>query len=399
MDTKIIEAALDTQGQSTNPSTGLRTSLPIYQPTDTMRASRLHGIRDLRLEDLPRPTPGPGEVLLRVASVGVCGSDVHYYVDGRIGDQVVTAPIIMGHEFSAWVAELGAGACPEHSRRVEGLDIGQLVAVEPAISCGECEPCQHGHPNLCPNVRFCGTPPVDGVFAEYTVMPAENCFPLPPELGPVEGAMLEPLGVAIHAVDLAHLRPGYTVAVLGAGPIGLLIAAVAKTSGTSAIYMTEPLAYRRQFALDYVADAALNPYETCPEHSRRDGTDIVAEIMRLTGGRGVDVAFEAAGASETPQQAAAVTRIGGKVIVAGIPADDTMTMNASTVRHKGLTIKLVRRMKHTYPRAIRLVQTGMVDVKSLGTHTFPLERIAEAFEMVAAYDDGVLRAVIQVSNA
>ena len=127
--------------------------------------------------------------------------------------------------------------------------------------------------------------------------------------------------------------------------------------------------------------------------------DVVAEIMRLTGGRGVDVAFEAAGASETPDQAAAVARPGGKVIVAGIPSDDTMTLTASTVRHKGLTIKLVRRMKHTYPRAIRLVQRGLVDVKSLVTHTFPLERIADAFEMVAAYDDGVLRAVIQVSNA
>jgi L-iditol 2-dehydrogenase len=346
-----------------------------------MRASRLHGVRDLRLEDLPRPTPGPGEVLLKVAAVGVCGSDVHYYVDGRIGDQVVTDPIIMGHEFSAWVAELGVS--------VEGLEIGQLVAVEPAISCGECEWCQHGHPNLCPDVRFCGTPPIDGVFAEYTVMPVENCFPLPEGFGSVEGAMLEPLGIAIHAVDLAHLKPGQTVAVLGAGPIGLLTAAVAKASGAGAIYMTEPLAYRRQFALNYVADAALNPYE--------NGTDVVTEIMHLTGERGVDVAFEAAGASETPDQASALARPGGKVIIAGIPSDDTMTLTASTARCKGLTIKLVRRMKHTYPRAIRLVQTGMVDVKSLATHTFPLERIAEAFEMVAAYDDGVLRAMIQAS--
>ena len=126
-----------------------------------MRAARLHSIRDVRLETVSRPAPGPGEVLLKVASVGMCGSDVHYYVNGRIGDQVVTAPIIMGHEFSAWIAELGAG--------VGGLEIGQLVAVEPAIPCKECEPCQHGHPNLCPDVRFCGTPPVDGVFAEYTV--------------------------------------------------------------------------------------------------------------------------------------------------------------------------------------------------------------------------------------
>jgi L-iditol 2-dehydrogenase len=286
----------------------------------------------------------------------------------------------MGHEFSAWVAGLGAG--------VEGFEIGQLVAVDPAIHCGECESCQHGHPNLCPHVRFCGTPPIDGVFREYTVMPAENCFPLPQTLSPAEGAMLEPLGIGIHAVDLAHLRPGYTIAVLGAGPIGLLTAAVARAAGAGEIYVTEPLTHRRQFALDYVADAVLNP----------DDADVVAEIGRLTGGRGVDVAFEAAGAPETPGQAAAVTRPGGKVLLIGIPSDDTTTFTASVIRRKGLTIKLVRRMKHTYPRAIRLVETGVVDVKPLVTHTFPLERIAEAFEMVAAYDDGVLRAIVQLRN-
>ena len=344
----------------------------------TRRASRLHGIRDLRLEELPRPVPGPGEVLLQVAFVGMCGSDVHYYLHGRIGNQVVTDPIIMGHEFSAWVAELGEG--------VTAPAVGQLVAVDPATSCGQCEPCQQGHPNLCPQVRFCGTPPIDGVFAEYTVMPAANCFPLPDGLQPVAGALLEPLGIALHAVDLAHLKPGQTIAVLGGGPIGLLIAAVARAGGASAIYMTEPLSDRRRFALAYTADAVFDPAET----------DVVAEIKRLTGGRGVDVAFEAAGAPETPQQAAAVARVGGKVILAGIPADDTLTLNAGTVRQKGLTIKLVRRMKHTYPRAIRLVQTGQVDILPLATHFFPLERIAEAFELVASYQDGVLRAMIQV---
>jgi L-iditol 2-dehydrogenase len=219
-------------------------------------------------------------------------------------------------------------------------------------------------------------------------MPVENCFPLPQTLSPAEGAMLEPLGIAIHGVDLAHLRPGYTIAVLGAGPIGLLIAAVARAAGAGEIYMTEPLAHRRQFALDYVADVVLNP----------DETDVVAGIERLTGGRGVDVAFEAAGAPETPRQAAAVTRPGGKVLLVGIPSDDTTTFTASIIRRKGLTIKLVRRMKHTYPRAIRLVDTGVVDVKPLVTHTFPLDRIVEAFEMVALYDDGVLRAIVQLSE-
>jgi L-iditol 2-dehydrogenase len=347
----------------------------------TMRASRLHGIGDLRLEDLPRPTPGPGEVLLKVASVGVCGSDVHYYLEGGIGDAMVTEPIIMGHEFSAWVADLGDG--------VQGLEVGQLVAVEPAVHCGECEPCQHGHPNLCVNVKFCGTPPIDGAFAEYAVKPAHNCFPLPEGLDAVGGAMLEPLGIAIHTVDLAHLRPGYTVAVLGAGPIGLLTAAVARAAGAGPIWMTEPLAYRREFALEYVADTVLNP----------DEVDVVAEIMQATGGRGVDVAFEAAGAEETPDQAARVTRPGGRLVVAGIPSDDTMTLTASVVRRKGLTIKLVRRMKHTYPRAIGLVRRGLVDVRPVATSFFPLERIDEAFQVVANYDDGVLRAIVQVADS
>jgi L-iditol 2-dehydrogenase len=346
---------------------------------DTMRASLLYGVKELRLKEIPRPAPEAGQVLLQVAAVGVCGSDVHYYLHGRIGTQEVTAPIIMGHEFSARVAALGTG--------VEGLSLGQLVTVEPGIHCHNCEPCRQGHPNLCLNVRFCGTPPIDGVFSEYTVMPAENCFPLSPEVSAVEGALLEPLGIAIHSVDLAHLKPGQTVAVLGAGPIGLLIAAVARAAGASEVHMSEPLAYRRKFALDYIADSVTDP----------GATDVPSEVFRLTNGRGVDVAFEAAGVPDTPAQAVASTRVGGKVILAGIPADDTLVMDASTPRHRGLTIKLVRRMKHTYPRAIRLVQAAQVDLKPLATHLFPLERITEAFNMVAGYHDGVLRAMIQVS--
>ena len=153
---------------------------------------------------------------------------------------------------------IGCRSCMDTCRNhaLSGSPSGIVIDRGKCISCGECESCQHGHPNLCPDVRFCGTPPIDGVFAEYTIMPAENCFPLPEGFAPDDGAMLEPLGVAIHAVDLAHLRPGQTVAVLGAGPIGLLTAAVAKAAGAGEIYMTEPLAHRRQFALDNAARRA-----------------------------------------------------------------------------------------------------------------------------------------------
>ena len=346
-----------------------------------MRAIGLFGLHDLRAIRMPHPgQPGRGEVLLKVASVGICGSDHHYYHEGAIGSAIVDAGMVMGHEFSGWVAAVGDG--------VDGLEIGQLVAVEPAIPCGTCESCLHGHPNLCPEVLFCGSPNHIGALADYIRMPAENCFPLPGGMTPDEGAMLEPLGVAIHTVDLAHLKVGETVAVLGAGPIGLFTARLARAAGAGAVYVTEPLAYRREVALATAADLAFDP-------SRED---VVAAILQATGGRGVDVAFEAAGAAETPDQAAQVTRPGGKVVVVGIPDDDTMRMSASAVRRKGLTIKLVRRMKHTYPRAIELVQSGSVDAARMATHAFTAEQADQAFALVDRYGDGVLRAVIRMNQ-
>ncbi len=345
-----------------------------------MRGARLHGIGDLRVEDLPRPVPGPGEVRLKVAAVGVCGSDVHYYKEGRIGEQVVRDPLVLGHEFSAWVAETGDG--------VEGLEIGQFVAADPAVPCGRCECCVEGNPNLCPDVLFCGTPPVRGVFSEYVTLPAENCFLLPDGFGAAAGALLEPLGIGMYTVDLAGMQAGHTVAVLGAGPIGLLTAAAARAAGASEVYMTEPLEYRRKFALEYVADVALDPYQE----------DVVGEILRLTGGRGVDVSFDAAGGAETPNEAAGVTRRGGQMVIVGIPSDDVMALRTFTPRSKGLTIRLVRRMKHTYPRSIRLVKTGMISLEPLATHTYPLERVAEAFELVGAYGDGVIKAIIEIAT-
>jgi len=345
-------------------------------PLHEMQAAVLYGIHDIRMEGLPMPVPGAGEVLLKVASVGVCGSDVHYYNEGRIGNQVVTEPIIMGHEFSAHVAQLGEG--------IKGLTVGQLVAVEPAIPCGKCELCLQGHPNLCPQVRFCGTPPIDGVFAEYCVMPATNCFPLPEGVSAEEGALLEPLGVALHSVNLSHLKPGDTVAVLGAGPIGILTALVSRLAGASRVYVTEPLAYRRALALAQGVDGAINPYTE----------DLAKVIMELTDGRGVDLVFEAAGADETPDQAGEMVRIGRKIILVGIPASDTVTFMASTIRRKGVGIKLVRRMKHTYPRTIQMVADGSIDLNALITHRFPLSGVGEAMELLSHYHNGVIKAVI-----
>ena len=347
---------------------------------DIMQAARLYGPGDLRIDEIPTPQAGPGQVLLRVLSVGVCGSGVHYFLDGGIGDDHVQEPFVIGHEFSARVAALGPG--------VDGPPVGTRVAVEPAISCQRCEMCLTGHPNLCENILFCSTPPTEGALREYMAHPAALCFPLPDEIDDDEGAVLEPLGIALHAVALAKLRPGDTIAILGSGPIGLLTLQVARMSGARAAYVTDLVPERLAMAQTLGATATL----------RADQGDPVAWIMEQTNGRGVDVAFETAWADETVTQAAEVARRGGKLIMAGIPRDDRALFPAHAVRRKGLTIKYVRRMKHTYERAIALVRDGQIDVKRLVTHRFSLEQAAEAYQLVASYQDGVIKAIIQVST-
>lgn len=327
---------------------------------------------------MPIPQPQPGEVLVKVRAVGVCGSDVHYYLQGRIGENVATEPHIMGHEFAGEVAELGPG--------VQGLCVGQMVAVEPAISCGQCEMCREGHPNLCLHIRFMSVPPDQGALAEYVVVERERCFPLPEGLTAEDGAMLEPLGVALHAMRLAKMLVGDSVAVVGCGPIGLLALQLARVSGAVTLFATDRHDYRLGYARRYGAGTVVNV----------DREDPVVRLAQVTEGRGADLVIEAAGSAEGPEQAIRLARNGGKVLLIGIPAENEFTLTASTARRKGLTIKMVRRMKHTYPRAIALAQAGMVDLRSMVTHRFPLEETGRAFELVAEEGDGVVKAMVEM---
>lgn len=325
-----------------------------------MKSLRLHGLHDLRLHEEEMPTPSAGETLLQITSVGICGSDLHWFSEQGIGDARLTRPLVLGHEFAACTAD------------------GRRVAVEPAISCGTCEFCEHGHPNLCANGIFSGHGTQDGALREFMVWPSKNLFALPDDLSDDDGAMLEPLGVAIHAVDLGHLKAGMTVGVFGCGPIGLLMIQLAKLSGATNIVATDVIAQRVEMAEAYGAHSAFLTGDDCH----------VGPILAATGGRGVDVAFEVAGTQSAVDHAFAAVVPGGKVILAGIPDTDETSFSASLARRKGLTIKLVRRMKHTYPRAIQLVQSGLVDVRSLITHRFPLAEAAQAFE-VAERREGI----------
>ena len=335
-----------------------------------MNTLRLFGAHDLRLLDEPTPKPASGEVLLKVASVGICGSDTHWFSEGSIGGVPLTQPLVLGHEFTAVVAS--------------GDRRSTRVAVDPAIACGVCEFCQEGNPNLCPTVRFAGTGTVDGALAEFITWPAKNLFPLPDSVSNVDGALLEPLGVAMHALSLAHVKPGTSVGVYGSGPIGLLIVQLARLSGATRIYTSDLREERLQAALDMGAAEVF----MADEHERD-------KIKAATGGRGVDIAFEVAGEDEAVETAVVTAKPGGRVVIVGIPSEDHTTFTASVARKKGLTIMMCRRMKHTYPRAIDLVASGRINLKSLVTHCFPFAEDQKAF-LAAEKREGI-KVVIELS--
>lgn len=323
-----------------------------------MKVLRLHGIQDLRLHDEPIPQASADEALLRVTAVGICGSDLHWFSEEGIGDARLVKPLVLGHEFAGVI--------------VDGERSGQRVAVDPAISCGRCEYCIHGNPNLCVHVRFAGHGTQDGALREFIAWPKQLLYDLPDQISDVDGAMLEPLGVAIHTVDLGHLKAGMSVGIFGCGPIGLLAVQLARLSGASQIIATDKIQHRLEAARLFGADEIF---------LAEQGSKEVSEVLKATKGRGVDVALEIAGENDAVETAIAVVKPGGNVVLAGIPDNDRTWFTASAARRKGLTIRMVRRMKHTYPRAIRLVEKGLIDVKSIVTHCFSLEQGREAFRM------------------
>jgi len=372
-----------------------------------MLAARLYGPRDIRIDDIPRPaSPGPGEILLKVTAVGICGSDLHTYADGRIGDTMVQSPLVLGHEFAGVVEAVGADAR-------DGLDnplaTGQRVAVDPATPCYRCEMCEMGHPNLCRRLHFCGLWPDDGALRQYMICPARSCFLYPDSLSDAAGALLEPLGVALHAVDLGKLKVANSVAVLGCGPIGLMIIRLARLSGADPVYAFDCFPWRAEKALAWGASHAWAlgdgtsplPEGERPEEVPLGGpgvrvSDPVATIHQITDGRGVDVAFEAAWSDHSVEQAAEMARLGGRLVLVGIPSEDHFVIKHSVARRKGLTIMMSRRMKHTYPRAIRVATTNL-NLDDLVSHRFPLQQTAQAFAMNVDYKEGVHKIVIDVA--
>jgi L-iditol 2-dehydrogenase len=336
-----------------------------------MRVARLYAVGDLRVAEEPVPTSEAGTSLVRVTAVGICGSDLHWWSEAGIGDAKLDHPLVLGHE-AAGVVEAGP-------RR------GERVAIDPAIPDETCRQCRAGYRNLCPQVRFAGHGSQDGALREYMTWPSANLFPLPDGLADADGAVLEPLGVAIHALDLGHLRIGGTAAVVGCGPIGLLLVQLLRAAGAGSVVGMDPLPHRRDAAARAGASVTVDPQ--CA-----DGPSLHDLV-----GAEVDTAFEMAGTNDAVQLAVQAARPGGRVVLGGIPGDDWIRFPASVSRRKGLTIAMVRRMNEVYQRAIGLAASGRVDLGGLVSDRFPLARAADAFQ--AAARRGGLKVIVEPGTA
>lgn len=346
-----------------------------------MRVAYFTSLRNLEVRDEPRPElTEPTDVLLRIERLGVCGSDVHYYTEGGIGDQRLDYPATLGHECSATVVEVGPG--------VRGLQPGDRVAVDPALSCGHCDQCRAGRANTCRNLRFLGCPgEAPGAAADFHVLPAENCVPIPASMTLEEAALVEPLSIGLYAVRLASLRPGMRAAVFGCGPIGLSVMLCAKATADCKILATDLLDRRLEVAKACGADWTGNARSS----------DAQAAIARREP-MGLDLVWECSGDPACVDQAQRLLAPGGTLVLVGIPGVRRVDFDIHVMRRKELTFKNVRRQRDCVGPAVNLVADRRIDVSPLLTHRFPMERMQEAFELVASYGDGVIKAVVDLSE-
>lgn len=349
-----------------------------------MKGWQWHRRESMRLVELPRPDIKPHEVLVRVEAVGVCGSDIHYYRDGRIGENTLNEPVILGHEYSGIVEMAGQNADPSL--------IGKRVAVEPGIPCFTCEWCRTGHYNVCSNLFFPGGPGSNGALCEYIAVDGRFCFPVPETMTPGCAAMVEPAAVAVHSVELAGLRPGATVAVFGLGVIGLLTAQMAKAGGAVQVLGVDLLDYRVVAASHFGVNAACCGQ---PGGLKAGGAQTISWVQKQTSGRGVDVAFDCTNSSDGLALAVAAARPGGTCVLTGISGQEQDVVPVSLARRHELTLRWCRRFVHNYPATLALIDAGVLDVASLITHVFPFEEAPKAFALTTAYTDGVLKSSIE----
>lgn len=345
-----------------------------------MKQVVLTGIRKMAMTEIPNPVLlRDDEVKIKMSTIGVCGSDIHYFAEGKIGTQVVNYPFPVGHECSGIIEEVGEA--------VKNVKAGDLVVVDPSVHCGHCDQCLAGRPHTCRNNRFLGCPgQLDGCLTEYIVMPSFTCFPVTGKMNPVQAALIEPLTIGVYTVKLAQIqKKETTTGIFGAGPIGLSVLFKLLADGIDDITMIEPLEYRLNKAREIGAKYLINPETEIVEDTVKDQHELL-----------LDVAFEASGKQDAVSNAVKILKPGGKLVLVGIPPDAKYTFDMDLMRRKELTVINVRRQNHCVEEAIELVVSGKIDIEKMVTHHFSLEETPLAFEIVEAYKDGAIKAMINL---
>ena len=339
-----------------------------------MRIAELAAQHKFRLIDGPIREPGAGEVLVRVSSVGICGSDLHNFSEGAVGDTPSVYPMVLGHEPTGVVHRTGAG--------VTGWHPGDRAALEPAVYCYHCQYCHAGRHNVCENLKFFSQPDEPGFFRDFVVLPARNLLPLPANIGMREGTLFEPLAVVLHSMEFADPRPGESYAVFGAGPIGLMTLAVLKLSGAARVYVSDPVQHRREMAAAMGADAVFDP----------KADDVVREMPK------VHAAIDCAAKDGSMNQAIQVVRNFGKVVITAIPSEPEPSFKFHDMRRKEVRLYNVRRSNNESEQALHLLGQYPGRFAEMLTHTMPLESIERAFFMLENYDEGVGKISIEVNS-
>ncbi len=342
-----------------------------------MRKIVLTDINKLKMVEAEMPTiESSTDVLLKMKCIGVCGSDIHYYKTGRIGDQVVEYPFAVGHEGAAEVVRVGED--------VKTLKTGDRVAIDPAMPCWECDQCKAGRPHTCRNLKFLGCPgQAEGCLSDYITMPEKSCFKIDDKLTYDHAALSEPLSVGLYAVKRSELKKGTTIGILGFGPIGMSVFFSAQSYNASKIYVTEKIEERISMAKKAGAVLTSNP-------KKENVVDkILSDIPES-----LDIVFECCGQQEALENAIDLLKPGGKLMLVGIPEFDFWQMDASKMRRKEITIINVRRQNECVEEALEMIASGKVNIDIMTTHRFSLEKTKEAFDMVADYKDGVMKAMI-----
>ncbi|GAB2546298.1 NAD(P)-dependent alcohol dehydrogenase [Gracilibacillus alcaliphilus] len=342
----------------------------------TMKAAILNKPLDIEVKEIAVPKPKEDEVLIKVHCIGVCGSDVHYYEHGKIGRYVVEKPIILGHELAGDIVEVGS--------KVKNLEAGDRVAVEPGVTCGTCEYCKTGRYNLCPEVQFMATPPVDGAWAEYVTIRSDFAFKIPDQMSYEEGALIEPLSVGIHGMQRGKVHPNDKMLITGLGPIGLLAIKAAKIFGVTEIYCSDVVPFRRELAMKLGATKVFDPTQD----------NIREEVDQLTTGSGIDIAVETSGNGRAVQDVLTITKRGGRIVLVGLPAVSEVPIDITHIVDSEYDIYGMFRYANSYPTAIQAIGNNDLQLEDVITHKYSLNDIKEAVEMARTQKDTSIKIMI-----